>query len=149
MTRQTFYYHFKNIYELIDWIFTNEAAKALDSARNVYRSWQESFRQIFEYLLANKTLIYRTYHSNAREHLRKYLNGEAFDCLVVVFDEWASDFNLLVPESEKKFFATFYMHAYVGILLDWIDTGMMDKPSSIIDKLSKIIWNSPNEWMRK
>ena len=29
VNRQTFYYHFKDIYDLLEWVYTNEATKAL------------------------------------------------------------------------------------------------------------------------
>ena len=31
VNRQTFYYHFKDIYDLLEWIFTNEVIEEIDN----------------------------------------------------------------------------------------------------------------------
>ena len=33
VNRMTFYYHFKDIYDLVDWILTEDATKAMEAAR--------------------------------------------------------------------------------------------------------------------
>jgi AcrR family transcriptional regulator len=42
VTRQTFYYHFPDIYALIEWIFLQEASAALASNRDI-DTWQEGY----------------------------------------------------------------------------------------------------------
>ena len=34
MNRMTFYYHFKDIYDLVDWIMVEDAAKALEGRQS-------------------------------------------------------------------------------------------------------------------
>ena len=72
VNRQTFYYHFKDIYDLVEWTFLNESIKAIDG-NNTYDTWQQGFLQIFEYVLSNKALVINVFHSVAREHLEYYL----------------------------------------------------------------------------
>ena len=42
MNRMTFYYHFQDIYDLIDWICQEEGGRALQGRKD-YRTWQEGF----------------------------------------------------------------------------------------------------------
>ena len=42
VNRQTFYYHFKDIYDLLEWVYTNEATRALGD-KKTYDTWQEGF----------------------------------------------------------------------------------------------------------
>ena len=43
ISRMTFYYHFKDIYDLVEWTCTEEASKAL--AGNItYNTWQQTHR---------------------------------------------------------------------------------------------------------
>ena len=53
VNRQTFYYHFKDIYDLLEWVYTNEATKAL-GGKKTYETWKQGFKQIFQYILNNK-----------------------------------------------------------------------------------------------
>ena len=46
INRMTFYYHFKDIYDLIEWSCVEDAAKAL-GGKKTYDTWQQGFLQIF------------------------------------------------------------------------------------------------------
>ena len=39
VNRQTFYYHFKDIYDLLEWIFTNEVIEEIDN--EIEENWQK------------------------------------------------------------------------------------------------------------
>mgnify|MGYP003156090437 FL=1 len=47
INRMTFYYHFKDIYDLIEWCCVEDAKKALEG-KKTYDTWQQGFLQIFE-----------------------------------------------------------------------------------------------------
>jgi probable dihydroxyacetone kinase regulator len=136
VNRQTFYYHFNDIYDLIDWIYKSEAAKALDG-KKTYDSWQQGFLQIFEYVLDNKIFVMKTFHSSSLEHLVHYLYDETYDLLIGVIEEKSAGMG--VREDDKEFIANFYKYAFVGLMLEWIDTGMMEKPTAIINRLGTLI----------
>ncbi len=42
VNRMTFYYHFKDIYDLVDWILVEDAAEALEGRQN-FETWSEAF----------------------------------------------------------------------------------------------------------
>ena len=136
VNRQTFYYHFQDIYDLIEWIYTNEASKALDG-KKTYDTWQQGFMGIFEYVLENKSFVINTYHSVSRQYLEKYLYSEVYHLLIGVIEEKAA--GMTVRDDDKAFIARFYKYAFVGLMLEWIETGMKEGPASIIDRLSILI----------
>ena len=136
VNRQTFYYHFRDIYDLIDWIYTSEAAKALDG-KKTYDSWQQGFLQIFRYVLDNRGFVLGTYHSSSLPHLEQYLYNETYSLLKGVVDEKAE--GMRVREDDREFIANFYKFAFVGLMLDWIGKGMMERPEDIIEHLTTLI----------
>lgn len=136
VNRQTFYYHFKDIYDLVEWIYTSEATAVIGSQKT-YDTWQQGFLQIFNYVLANKAFVTSTYYSISREHLERYLYHETYDLLIGVVNEKSAGMN--VRDDDKAFIAHFYKYAFVGLMLEWIRTGMKQKPSDIIDQLSILI----------
>ena len=138
VTRQTFYYHFKDVYDLIDWIYTSEAVPVLEAGK-VILSWQQSMRQIFQYVVANKTLVYRTYHSRALDHLRNYLDDVGYASLMSVIDARAQSLKVDICATDKSYIANFYKYALVGLLLDWIGRGMVESPEKMIGNLDKLI----------
>ena len=136
VNRQTFYYHFKDIYDLIEWMCIDEAAKALDG-KKTYDTWQQGFLQIFDAVLDNKPFIMNVYHSVSREQVERYLYKVTYQLLINVVEEKASD--MCVRAEDKNFIADFYKYAFVGLLLDWIRNGMKEKPDLIVEKLSMLI----------
>ena len=72
INRMTFYYHFKDIYDLVEWSCLEDARKALEE-KKTYDTWQQGFLQIFEAVRDNKPFIMNVYHCVHREQVEKYL----------------------------------------------------------------------------
>ena len=136
VNRQTFYYHFQDIYDLMDWIFVSEATQVIQG-KKTYNTWQQGFLQIFEYVLANKALITNAYHSLSREQMERYLYDVTYHLLIDVVEEQAA--GIPVRQEDKAFIADFYKYAFVGLLLDWIRQGMKEDPKRIVNRLSILI----------
>lgn len=49
LNRQTFYYHFEDIYDLLKWTLEREAIELLDDYKDE-SLWQEGYRDILLYL---------------------------------------------------------------------------------------------------
>ena len=55
INRMTFYYHFKDIYDLVEWSCLEDAKKALEE-KKTHDTWQEGFIQIFDAVKNNHPL---------------------------------------------------------------------------------------------
>ena len=49
VNRQTFYYHFHDIYDLMEWTFQNKAEELLNGTAD-YNDWRTGVRSLIEYL---------------------------------------------------------------------------------------------------
>ena len=136
INRMTFYYHFKDIYDLIEWSLLEDAKKALEGQRT-YDTWQQGFLQIFEMVLDNKPFITNVYHSISREQVELYLYRLTYDLLFGVVEEQSA--GMSVRAEDKQFIADFYKYAFVGIMLDWVRRDMQEDPQQIIDRLSTLL----------
>ncbi len=136
ISRMTFYYHFKDVYDLVEWSCYEDASRALEGKKH-YDNWQEGFLQIFEAVRENKPFILNVYHSVSREQIENYLFRLTFDLLKGVVDEEAK--NMVVREEDKVFIADTYKYAFVGVMLDWIKKDMLEDPKVIIEKLDKVV----------
>lgn len=136
INRMTFYYHFKDIYDLIEWCCVEDAKKALEG-KKTYDTWQQGFLQIFEAVLDNKPFILNVYHSVSREQVEIYLYKLTYDLLIGVVEEKSAGMN--VREEDKKFIADFYKYAFVGLMLDWVRHDMKGDPHKIIEDLSVVM----------
>ncbi len=136
VNRMTFYYHFKDIYDLVEWSCLEDAAKVLNG-KKTYDTWQQGFLQIFEAVLDNKPFILNVYQSVSREQVETYLYTLTHDLVYGVIEEKAV--GMVVRDTDKEFIADFYKFAFVGLVLNWIRNGMKTDPQQIIDRLSILI----------
>ena len=136
VNRQTFYYHFQDIYDLIEWIYINEAEKRLGE-KTTYDTWQEGFLQILSYILNNRNFVRNTYHSVSREYLEHFLFQQMYRLLLGVIEDKAED--MAVRDADKQFIADFYKYAFVGLVCEWIENGMKEKPEAMTDRLSLLV----------
>ena len=121
ISRMTFYYHFQDIYDLIEWTLEEAAGRAIGENRT-YESWQQGFEGLLRELQANQTLILNIYRSMDREMIERYLLKKAES-----------------SEENKRRIAVFYSYAFLGVLMEWISKGMTTEPHEITMIVSVII----------
>lgn len=136
INRMTFYYHFQDIYALIEWICEEEVLRVLENKRT-YETWEEGFLSLFHALNENKIFIANVYRSLNKESIEIYLYKLANKILLDVINEISKDIS--IKEEDKLFIANFYKYAFVGIILEWIRMDMKKPPEDIINKLSTLL----------
>ncbi len=117
INRKTFYYHFKDIYDLIEWIFLGEVQKALDNNRS-YQNWRTGAFQVLTYARDNRQLVMNAYHNMDRDRLMNYLYKLNYTLVAGIVDEQSQGRKL--RQEDKAFIANFYKYAFVGLMMDWI-----------------------------
>ena len=136
INRMTFYYHFRDIYDLVEWSCEEDAARALQG-KKTYETWQQGLTQIFNLVLENKTFILNVYHSIGREQIEQYLYRLTYSIIMGVVEEQAE--GMRVNEQDKAFIADFYKYALVGLMLEWVRKGMKEDPGEIVERLSRLV----------
>lgn len=136
ISRMTFYYHFKDIYDLVEWACMEDAKKALEN-KKTHDTWQQGFAQILHAVRENKTFIMNVYHCVSREQVEKYLVSLTDHLLMGVITEQSA--GMTVREEDKFFIAQVYSYSFVGLMLDWIKDGMQAEPELLVNKLALVL----------
>ena len=139
INRMTFYYHFKDIYDLVEWSCLEDAKRALEE-KKTYDTWQQGFLQIFKAVQENKPFILNVYRCVHREQVEKYLQPLVDQLLLNVINEEAA--GITVRDEDKQFIAQVDSYMFIGLMLDWIKDDMREDPQQIVEKLSKLIKGS-------
>ena len=145
INRNTFYYYYKDIYDLIDDIFNIEAEKVL-SQNPIHGHWQEGCLQSMHYLVGHSMVIKNVFNSIKPEAIKSYLFHYTHNLLRTLCDNIAQGYD--VPESDKEFISNFYAHAFVGTFLDWIRGGMKQQPEEVIGIMARMLNGSIYEVLR-
>ena len=138
INRQTFYYHFQDIIDLVRWILFSDAEK-LVKGNKTYDTWQKGYLAVFETIKKDKVFIINIYHHAPREYITEYLYSVTLDLLNDVVEEKVKELKLKVRDEDKFFVSNFFKYSLVGLVLDWIDKGMDMEPKEIVNKLDSII----------
>ena len=136
ISRGTFYYHFQDIYDLVEWTTREDARRVLEGNRS-YDTWQQGFLNIFRAVEENKPFILNVYRHVSREQIEQFLYQVVYGLLRDVVEERSA--GMTVKEEDKRFIADFYKYAFVGMMLNWIQGDMRDDPEAIIARLSVLI----------
>lgn len=133
ISRMAFYYHFKDIYDLIEWVCIEDATRALQGKKS-YDTWHEGLLQIFEVVSENKQFVLNAYRCISRDQMESYLYKFTYELIRDVVDEKSQGMH--ISKQDKEFIADFYKYSFVGIMLDWIKQGMNEDYHSIAEKIS-------------
>ena len=139
INRMTFYYHFKDIYDLVEWSCTEDARKALEE-KKTYDTWQQGFLQIFEAVRDNKPFIMNVYRCVDREQVETYLKPLVDHLLLGVITEESA--GITVRDEDKEFIARVYSYIFIGLMLDWIKDDMKADPQEIVGRLAVLLKGS-------
>ena len=142
INRMTFYYHFKDIYDLVEWSCLEDAKHALDE-KKTYETWQQGLLQIFEAGKENKPFILNVYRCVHREQVEKYLQPLVDQLLLGVINEETG--NMTIRDEDKQFIAQIYSYIFIGLMLDWIKDDMREDPQPLVDRLARLIKGSMSE----
>ena len=129
LNRNTFYYHFQDIVDLVEWICIEDADKNLKE-KGKFNSWQENFLSIFETIKKDKPFIINICRSVPLDKL-------VYPLIYDVVNDKAKD--KVVREEDKVFIANFYKYALVSEVLEWIKNDMKEDPQVIVNKISILL----------
>lgn len=142
INRHTFYYHFRDIYDLVEWIYCSEVERVI-MGDDPADSWEERFRRFFTYARENKKFIMSTYASVQKDYLLRFMYTYIVKIISNILDEMAE--GITVAPEKRKFITDFYTYAFEGIIFSWVRDGMEQDPEELIKMLGAIITRGNEE----
>lgn len=142
INRMTFYYHFKDIYDLVEWSCLEDARQALDEKKTC-ETWHQGLLQIFEAVQENKPFILNVYRCVHREQVEKYLQPLVDHLLLDVIQDGSA--GMALRDEDKQFIAQIYSYIFIGLMLDWIKDDMREDPHRIVERLVTLMKGSMRE----
>ncbi len=121
VNRQTFYYHFDDVYDLLEWVFEEDANRVLPH-EVVFEHWREDVMIFMQYLRENSTFTLNVYNSNSRVYMLRYLEEKMAGCIrsfAVIVSE-----GMNIDRQDFEFTVQFYAKCAIGFIAHWMDLGM-------------------------
>lgn len=125
VTRNTFYYHFHDVYDLLSWLFRDKTDQIMDKYTDE-ADWEGGLEEVLAFLHENRAMIMHCYETISYDDLLRFVNDIVFRHVRVVVSIEARD--MQAGEDAIALTADFYKHAIVGTVLEWIRSGMEETP---------------------
>ena len=140
MRRQNFYYHFEDVYDLLRWLFQEEAVSLLQQHEGALL-WQDGLLQLYEYLEENRTFCLCALKSVGREHIRRFVEADIYAIIHRTVNQIGEVIGILkqVKPGDADLVEHFYVVALAGLTEDWL-TGRVDRtPKELITFVDQIL----------
>ena len=136
VSRQTCYNNFKDIYDLVEWIYLKEVVTPIEKGK-IYDKWQDALTSIFQYISENHVFVLNTYRSFGKGFLEKvlrqeielFLSNQVFKKIEVTKEE----------ARQVEFSYSFYTFALVGVGLDWIEKQMPESVEELVERIENVM----------
>ena len=133
INRNTFYYYFGDIYEVLEAMIEFETEQSLKE-EDAQASFYEELLQKYHLVLNYKKAISHLYDSKNRELVSNYFYIITENFIRKHIRKEAEGMN--VPEEEIKFIIDFYSNSLIGMMLRWMREKMPEKKDHLIRQWS-------------
>lgn len=137
ISRQAFYYHFSDLYEVVRWGVEQEIRRlitvAMDHAGDADRErqdWERFVELVEDRMLPNRTVVLNVYRAFKRSYVHYHFVAAVRPMMEAAVEEQAK--NCRVTEEQRRFLADLLSTCLVDVFLTWLDNGM---PTRTVDHL--------------
>lgn len=133
--RQTFYYHFKDKYDLVGWIYSTETLPFMGSFSD-RAHWTDGLRDLCLYVQQNKKFYVNALNTPGQNSFEEYLT-QFLQSLISSLIETESGGR--IAREDRAFIADFYAFAFVGLVMKWARGGMKEDPAYYVGRIRELI----------
>lgn len=131
MNRKSFYYHFKDKYDLINWIFNSEFIVGMQN--RIYDSEWDFVYDICTYFYENRNFYKKALLIEGQNSFHEYFR----EVLKIAVREYMKEMFFECKDSE--FYITFYTDAFVASIVRWITDKECMHPDEYITLLKSCV----------
>lgn len=136
LNRQTFYYHFRDKYELVNWIYYKELISFFVEDLT-YENCLHKILQMLKKMKAEDYFYINTLKASAKKEFEEYLFQLVSELFIDIIGRIAADTDM--GEDEIKFIAEFYAFGMAGTIISWAVKGMKESPEYITMQITNLV----------
>ena len=138
VNRQTFYYHFHDVYDLMEWVFQDTADTLLKNKDDL-TSWEDGLDALMSFLRENRVLVTHAYHSVSHEALSESIK-KILRPYILKTVRFQAEEMVPPPDQENVDFVTDVLTLAIrGIIIEWISSRRETEAEVRLEKFKKAI----------
>ncbi|MDO4837587.1 MAG: TetR/AcrR family transcriptional regulator [Clostridia bacterium] len=119
LNRNSFYYHFDDIYDLFKWMLENETIDVVKQC-NLITDYHQIINFVLDYVESNQYLIANAYNAVGQAGLKQFFYLDFISCIEGLITQGEQKQGVTLEEDYKHFLCAFYSEAIAGCLLDYV-----------------------------
>ncbi|WIV11873.1 TetR/AcrR family transcriptional regulator C-terminal domain-containing protein [Proteiniborus sp. MB09-C3] len=141
LSRKSFYYHFKDKYDLVNWIYYTEFASNFQNNSDIF-GWS-LLESICEFFYENKAFYRNALEVRGQNSFYDYF-GELLSPVIEIH------FRSIFGDSEhKEFYITFYTNAIRTSITNWLSEGAKILPKEYVELIKSAVMGVAIQVMRE
>lgn len=134
INRNTFYYYFDNVQDVLCSVFEMEEKLVLKEVGE-NDTFLEEYKKSAAIAINNKKAIFNIYESKSGDILRNYFNAVTMSFVKRAVEKAANGYS--ISEENINYISHFYTNAICGTTMKWIEKGMPPYKEDFLEKVSK------------
>ena len=136
LNRQTFYYHFTDIYHLVEWIFQKEALAIFYDLEGE-EIWQEGLLKLLKYIEQNRIVCKNVIKSLGHESLLKYFYDDIYALIKKTILSFTKSLN--IKKNDSDLLTHYYILSFGSVIESWTLGRIDQSPEELIEFLDQIL----------
>lgn len=118
INRNTFYYHFDDIYDLLHWMFENDI---IDKVKNfdLISDSEEALSFIMDYIEKNDVILNCAYDSIGRDEMKRFFYNDFISIITPIIECAERESQITLKPDFRQFICDFFTEALAAILINW------------------------------
>lgn len=135
ISRNTIYYHFRDKYDIISWIFFSEITPLIGDSAKIGH-WAEGLLALCSYMQENRSFYIKVLQIQGQNSFSQ--------CLMEFYANLAQNFILdakggqILTQQQIRTISQFYAFGLTGVVSNWAKAGMEDDPRPTIQTLKNL-----------
>lgn len=131
MSRKSFYYHFRDKYDLVHWIFESEFVQTVSFEQS--RSSWDYYCELCRYLYEERDFYRRALRIRGQNSFRDVFYEVFTPVVVTMVEELFSD------EEDAPFYIAFFGDAFLASILRWLSGPEPELPEVYLERMHRLI----------
>ncbi|MGM9596878.1 MAG: TetR/AcrR family transcriptional regulator C-terminal domain-containing protein [Eubacteriales bacterium] len=138
INRNTFYYHFEDIYALLKWVLEQETIEVIKNF-DLLANPTEAISFVIDYADANKHILNCAYDSIGREEMKHFFYDDLYGVVESIIDGAAIEIDVMVEKKYKDIMSSFYTEALAGMLINYFQDRKHYNRDELVDYMYLIL----------
>lgn len=141
-TRQSFYYHFHDKYDLIAWIYMQDFAFSIEKAGDFGK---DTLVGMFQRIYQRKSFYQNAFSDHSQNNLLDYINQ--YDTKFLL-DMLGKEYNIDTSSIELETAVRYHSYGLIGVIKDWLNGNIKETDDQLAEFLHDTFSDLINKYVK-